>query len=77
MKTMNGSVVCLSVLFLSFVFFTEDVLLSSMMRWNSFDRPPRSKDHGLNLHSTKWGLGLREDQADDFTWLNNMPVVKL
>ena len=48
-----------------------------MMRWNSFDRPPRSKDHGLNLHSTKWGLGLKEDKADDLTWLNDMPVVTL
>ena len=47
-----------------------------MMRWNNFDRPPRSKDHGLNLHSTKWGLGLREDKSDDLNWLNNMPVVK-
>ena len=48
-----------------------------MMRWNSFDRPPRSKDHGLNLHSTKWGLGLKEDKANDLTWLNDMPVVTL
>ena len=46
------------------------------MRWNNFDRPPRSKDHGLNLHSTKWGLGLREDKSEDLNWLNNMPVVK-
>ena len=57
-----------------------DVLLASLMRWHGFDRPQRSKDHGLNLHSglhsTKWGLEMNEDRAEDLTWLNNMPMVK-